>query len=348
MTVTVSLRPTVRRPYDVTGAPGESESSAKARDRGSPTGLKTTHVTMVSMPRFKRMLRRMRRKNRRAAGQGNSRALQRGRRRGAKSGQYKVARKVTLSRLLTMGTQPWPDRMQTVMTCYSSTAIAAGTGVQTLCYLANSFGDGTTGNNGCGPQINVSGSFAKNYPAGLKGIIQTPAANGSAITPYASYYITRCRMYYRVVPAPIGGDTAPSSEIRIVAWPTDQLSYSGTSFTSLIEQNGAKFNCLSPGYFGTSTTTAITGGGQPLASTAEGFRYIDVDVARVMGVPRSAISISPNYINTVSTICTNQCFAQLSIVGDGTNNFACDVEVVLKYETIFFQRNNNLSSAVNN
>lgn len=293
----------------------------------------------------------MKRRGRRAGRVRPRKFKRRGRRvvKHAKMGtSFRNKRFLSNVRALMFGSQVWPDKFETVMTTAVSTLVAAGTGATQLTYLANSFGDGTAATNGCGPQVNLSGAFNKNYPSGLKGLIQAPAAAGTSICPYQSYYIPYARLYYRVIPSALGGSLAPASEMRVIAFPSDQLSYAATPLTALEEQNGAKVTIVAPGYFGTATTTAATGGGQPLASNPQGWQHIDCDIARVKGLSYKSFDINQNFVNDYGHSCNNQVYFQLFVAGDGTANYACDVEVVLKYRTIFIERNQNLSTAQNN
>lgn len=252
-----------------------------------------------------------------------------------------------------LGTSVWPPEYRTIMTTYVTSVQNPTSAGQQWSFFGNSFGDGTQAVNGVGAAVNGVFPFTKNYPAGLKGLIQTPASNGSAICPYTQYRIVKSRIYVRLVPAALGGSVQPATEIRIAIFPSTQLNYTGTQFTALVEQDYTKFKVINPGYFGTSTTTAISGGGQPLAETPSKWMTHSMSTAKIFGLPNNIIQEDNTFWCDYGSVAianqpAKQWYWHVFTQGDGTNQYAYDLEVVVKHDTIFFNRNFNMSSAQNN
>jgi hypothetical protein len=248
---------------------------------------------------------------------------------------------------LTLGytSTPWPRHMRTQMKVVTSAITGTQTAFSSYSWYLNSFGDGTSATNGCGPQVDFAMAFAKNYPAGLKGIIQTQAPGGSAICPYNLYRIRRARIFVDVIPAPITAGVAPSGEVRIALFPSVQASFLGTSYTAVCEQPYCNFKAIANPIFGTATTTAITGGGALSGASRIRMKSFG-SVGRLFGVPPSAVENNDDYRGTVATGPTDLAYFHLVLIGDG-GSYNCNIEATVVYDVEFYGLN-NLSSAQNN
>jgi len=268
---------------------------------------------------------------------------------------------VNPQRSLSIYGSQWPEAYRTSMRMQCTMTAADGTGTSIFAFMANNFGDGTTNTiGGCGPWVNAAGKFLSNFPAGLKGLIQTPSLAGTGVAPYQFYRIPRSRMYYRVIPTPIAASVLPSAEIRCIAFPTTQHNYTGAGFSALGEQPYCRFHTVPYAVFGTATTTAANGGGSLSGAGHDPWHHVDCYVGPLFGMPTESVHTNGNFHGSYNsapqgasvgaalpTGDNNTAYYQIAVIGDGSGHMACEIEVKIVYDTIFYQRNYNLTSAVN-
>lgn len=241
-----------------------------------------------------------------------------------------------------IGNSPFPEKLKAKMITYGSYTSGDVTATQYFSWLANSFGDGTTGNNGVGPKVNFAGVFGLNYPTGLRSFLSTPVVTGSN-SPYAQYRITSSKLMYHISPRSIAAQEASVPVLSVTAISAAEGSYAGMAFANFSEQPTAKTHYVSTGYFGTATTTAVTGGGQTLATAPNKFHTISQVTANALGVPSLEYDLG-DFTGSYDAIPTYPTYFHLGVYGDGTNHMAFDLDWKLIHIVEFTNRNQLLSN----
>ena len=221
----------------------------------------------------------------------------------------------------------FPEELRTTLHCYvGATQASTNATIQSFSFLANSFGDGKTGNNGVGPQFNFAGQFAQTYPSGLKTLLSTPVVTGTQ-GPYAVYRIHRSAIQWRLVPKNIAFNTVNSPELNISCLVSDNPSYAGGAYATFAENPGTtNYTLQNP--IQQALNTANTGAiplGNSIATWRDSWHTKKCNVAKIFGLPRSDIDNNGTFWGTYQASPGNLCYFHILVGGDGTNYYSFDL-----------------------
>jgi len=223
-------------------------------------------------------------------------------------------------------------------------------------YRLNGFGNGTATTQGCGPRVNMTGVYQTNYPSGHSIFCSSPqnlaVAGGPAIAPYAEYRVNSATFKYRVLPQGLSAVGTPSAIIRFFTMPLDYnqvnillATPSTATFTQWCESPRARlWEIANPVPMGLAA-----GAAQYILSSAEGaikWKTQKVNIAKLNGVPQSALKIENNWYGSYNGDTPNKTDMFFGIAGDNTNMFSATYQVQIIYDVTYFNRN-NIGNSVN-
>lgn len=240
-----------------------------------------------------------------------------------------------------------PEAMWTKMIMNAQNLpVAEAVGTQFKSFYLNSFGDGSAGTNGCGPQTAFAGVYLTNYPVGNAYFLSNRSIAGhEAQSPYFNYVITHAKFMYRIMPQALAlALSTPSAFIKTVSCPYQSAQApTAVAIQTFSEQPQAMEVIW--------TNPVAATGLSPIVYTTQNpkWQVRRFNIAKLLGISRQTLLTNNTYWQNAGALgpAGGLYSVVIALGGDAANFYKCLLDVRVEYTVKYFNRNTALTSAAN-